>query len=119
MALGIGSLFSPKAAMNIVKAAIEKTIKQDVNDFDLIYKHHEKIIDFRLYNYKDEHGVLHDKIVLKYSDGEKLCGIIHSMLKEKSLVSDKIQFAVASYKSMSCKLLVLRGDEKKTLTFQL
>lgn len=111
--LGTGTLFSPKAGLMIVKAAIQKTINQKVEDFDIIYKHNEKVIDFRLYNYTDDEKVFHEKLVVKYLDGEKLCGIIHNMLKEKTLVGDKIQFAIVNYKKAECKLLILTPEGKK------
>lgn len=117
--LGMSTLLSPKAGMNIVKAAIEKTIKAEMHDFDVIYKHEEKVIDFRFYNYTDENKVFHKKLLVKYADGEKLCSVIHNMLKKETKVGDKISYAIVNYKTMICTLLLIRNNEKTTQKIQL
>lgn len=119
MNLGLGSLVSPKAGLTIVKNALEKTIGQKLLDFDVIYKHAEGNIDFRLYQYTDENGKYHDRIVLKYAEGEKLCGIIKNMLQEKISKTDVINFAVINFKNMQCDLYIVRESEKKKLTYKL
>ena len=112
MAFSLGSMISPKAGMTIVKKALEKTINQPVDNFDIIYKHDEKVIDFRLYNYTDPKGDFHTTKVVKYADGAKLCGIIHTMIKDKLTTSEKINIAIITFSPMVCKLLIEKDGIK-------
>lgn len=119
MSFSIGSLISPKAGMTIVKNAIEKTIKQPVNNFDIIYKHEAKVIDFRLYEYTDKEGVFNETKVVKYADGSKLCNIIHNMIKDKLTTGETIDVAIINYKFLTCKLLITKEGIKKTKNYNL
>ncbi len=98
--------------MSLVKAAIKKTLKQEPEDFDLIYNAQKNIIDFRIYNYNDGSKILPSKI-FKYSDGDKLCKVIAGMLKEHIKNGDVIDIAICNYKKLSCELYVTKTSGDK------
>lgn len=102
MAFGIGSMIPASKGLTIVKIALEKTLKQKFEKFDVIYKHEERTIDFRLYNFLNENGIIEEKAVRKYADGDKLCTFIANELKDRVSSTDKIKFAVANYPSNKC-----------------
>ncbi len=113
MGFGIGSMIPASKGLTIVKIALEKTLKQKFERFDLIYKHEEKTIDFRLYNFKNENGEIEEKAIRKYADGEKLCGFIAAELKNRVASTDKVKFAVASYPENKCVYAYETEDGRK------
>lgn len=117
--MNLSSLVSPRTGMGIVKTAIQKTINQPVNDFDIIYRHNEKVIDFRLYEYVDTKGIFNEVKVVKYADGSKLCDIIHRMIKDKVTTNEQIDIAIINYKYLTVKLLVTKNGIKSTKNYAL
>lgn len=117
MSFSAASLISPKAGMSIVKAAITQTLKQmglkqEVTDFDIIYKAKEKLIDIRIYNFRDKNNVIHPKKVFKYDEGDKLVKILSSQLEAKKF-EGTIDYGVFNYKKLDMLIYITKSDGSK------
>ena len=112
--LGLGSLISPKAALNILRGAIVKTLGQDVEKYEVIYYHILQRIDFCIYNYKEKDGSISPKKLMNYPDAKKLIDILNSQLKDKVSTEDKLEYAIISYPENMLRLFTNHnGDLKK------
>lgn len=116
----LGGMISYKTGMSILKTSIEKTILQKIEDFDLIYMAKTRVIDLRLYNYKDENGVLHEKYRFKYLDSDKFMKIVDKLMKEKGIEdSGDIDVAIVNYNTMKLNIFATKDGEKINLEKQL
>jgi hypothetical protein len=110
--LGISSLISPAVAGKLVKSAIEETLKQKVERFDLIYRHEKQIIDFRIYNVKDPKdpkGQVKEKQLFKYTDeGGKFCAGIRGLMSDHLEEGLTIDYAVIEYPAMKCTIYMTK-----------
>jgi len=114
--LGISSIISPAVVGKLVKSAIEETLGQKVERFDLIYKHEKQVIDFRIHNYVDKNKVVHDKQLFKYKDeGGKFCAGIRGLMAEHLEEGIVIDYAIIEYPTMKCTIYmtktVTQGNE--------
>lgn len=105
-------LISIRTGLLMVRVALKKTIKQEVENFDIIYRREKNVIDFRLYDYVDEDKVFHKTLVVKYPDGKKLCALFEMEIK-KHFDDEKfiIKYAVLNFKSNKCEVYM---TDKKT-----
>jgi len=99
--IGLGTLISPKTALDIVHATLEETIKQKMPKFLMVYNHSKQDIGFKVYNYRDETGILHESIRLKWKEGRQFLDAAKELIKEKGLeFGDTIDYAILSYPEM-------------------
>lgn len=100
--LGLGTIISPRTALDIVRTTLEETLKQKMPKFQLIYTHAKEDLGFRLYNFKDpETGLVHADKRVKWKEGKQFVDAAKEMIKEKGLESgDTIDYAVLSYPEM-------------------
>ncbi len=94
------SIISPRAGMSIAKAGIKKTLKQEIEDFDILYFQNPQKIDIRVYNFVDAIGHTHQAKVFKYDESAKLFTIINAMLKKYLQPDREIVKALISYSQM-------------------
>lgn len=113
------NLISPKTGLNFVKVGIKKTLKQDIEDFDIIYRHAEQKIDIRVYNYKDKDGIIHEKKVFKYDESDKLFLTINHMLKTKLKPGHEIVRAIISYSQLVVIMTTNKNGLPDTNTIKL
>lgn len=94
------TIISPRTGLNFVKAGIKRTLQQDIEDFDILYKQSPQEIFIRVYNYTDEHGTFFEKKSMKYNEGDKLFKIINAMLLKELKPGREIVKALISYSQM-------------------
>jgi len=113
--LGLGTLMSPRTALDIVRATLEETIKQDMPKFQLIYTHKNQDLGFRLYNFKDtETGMHHEQKRVKWKEGRQFVDAAKELIQEKGLeAGDVIDFAVLSYPEMILVTYYVAKDGSK------
>jgi len=108
-----------KAGLNFVKTGIRKTLKQDIEDFDIIYKHAEKEILIRVFNFKNSEGIIEEKRVFKYEESEKLFTIIGAMLKKELRPGREIVKAIISYSKLVVAMTTLKDGVKENKIIEL
>jgi len=112
--LGLGTLISPKTALDIVHMTLEETIKQKMPRFQMIYTHHIQDIGFRLYNYRDETGVVHADKRIRWDEGKQFVEAAKQMIMEKGIeFGDTINYAVLSYPEMVLVTYYIDKDGQK------